>query len=84
MQGKQFENKQQNIADYKNNPTTLFAIGAVLGGLSCFSRADYNLPLFAFLAVMWNQDDVSNSNLSIHFYPIQFCLDPISKCHSNC
>ena len=36
------------------NPTILFVIGAVLGGLSCFSRADYNLPLFAFLAVMWN------------------------------
>ena len=43
------------------NPSILFIIGAVLASLSCFSRADYNLPLFAFLAVMWNQDDVSNS-----------------------
>ena len=42
------------------NPTSLFVTGSVLGALSCFSRADYNLPLFAFLAVMWNQDDVSN------------------------
>ena len=57
MQGKNFEVKKNNIT---SNPTTLFIIGAVLGALSCFSRADYNLPLFAFLAVMWSQDDVSN------------------------
>ena len=42
------------------NPTALFITGTVLGALSCFSRADYNLPMFAFLAVMWNQDDVSS------------------------
>ena len=51
-----------NFADPKfhaSNPSYMFTIGAVLGALSCFSRADYNLPLFAFLAVMWDQDDVS-------------------------
>ena len=41
------------------NPSILFTVGTALGALSCFSRADYNLPFFAFLAVMWNQDDVS-------------------------
>ena len=57
MQGKPgFEIKKNN---FTSNPTTLFVIGAVLGALSCFSRADYNLPLFAFLSVMWNQDYVS-------------------------
>ena len=53
----QFELKKNNYADpsyHSQNPTTLFVVGAVLGGLSCFSRADYNLPLFSFLAVMWN------------------------------
>mmetsp|Transcript_24200 Transcript_24200/g.37259 ORF Transcript_24200/g.37259 Transcript_24200/m.37259 type:complete len:106 (+) Transcript_24200:61-378(+) len=35
----------------------MFTAGAILGAISCFSRADYNLPLFAFLMVMWNQDD---------------------------
>ena len=53
---KTFEMKR-NLIDpkfYANNPSYLFTIGAVLGSLSCFSRADYNLPLFAFLAVMWN------------------------------
>ena len=33
--------------------------GAVFGGLSCFGRADYNLPLYAFLYLMWDQDVVS-------------------------
>ena len=57
MQGKNFEVKKNNLSS--SNPTTLFVVGAVMGALSCFSRADYNLPLFAFLAVMWSQDDVS-------------------------
>merc|ERR1712010_128304 len=35
------------------------------GALSCFSRADFNLPMFAFLAVMWNQDD--NEKMKIRF-----------------
>ena len=56
MQGKSFEVKKGGLT---SNPTTLFIIGAVLGALSCFSRADYNLPFMAFLAVMWSQDDVS-------------------------
>ena len=48
-----------NPAYHKSNPQLMFTLGSVLGAISCFSRADYNLPLFAFLAVMWNQDDVS-------------------------
>jgi len=36
------------------NPTALFTTGAILGSISCFSRPDYNLPMFAFLTVMWN------------------------------
>ena len=43
------------------DPTCLFITGTVLGLIGAFSRADYNLPLFAFLTVMWNQDDVSSS-----------------------
>ena len=59
-QGFQLKKDFSNPAFYLNNPSYLFTAGAVLGALSCFSRADYNLPLFAFLAVMWNQDDVSS------------------------
>ena len=51
---------KDNYADpefHRANPTYLFAVGVFLGALSTFSRADYNLPMFAFLLVMWNQDD---------------------------
>jgi hypothetical protein len=30
--------------------------GAILGALSCFARADYNLPLYAFLYIMWDSE----------------------------
>lgn len=36
----------------------LFIGAAVLGGISCFARPDYNLPLFVFVYFMWNQDAV--------------------------
>jgi len=37
----------------------MFLAGAIFGALSCFARADYNLPLYSFLYIMWDQDDVS-------------------------
>ena len=37
----------------------IFIAGAVFGALSCFGRADYNLPLYAVLYLMWDQDVVS-------------------------
>ena len=51
--------KMMDPKHHSSNPTMLFTIGVGLGALSCFSRADYNLPLFAFLAIMWDSDDVS-------------------------
>ena len=39
----------------------LFIGAAVLGGLSCFARPDYNLPLFIFVYFMWSQDAVTLS-----------------------
>lgn len=38
----------------------MFLAGCVFGALSCFARADFNLPLYAFLYIMWDQDDVSD------------------------
>ena len=35
----------------------MFLAGCIFGALACFGRADYNLPLYAFLYVMWDQDD---------------------------
>ena len=53
--------KMMDPKHHSSNPTMLFTIGVCLGALSCFSRADYNLPLFAFLAIMWDSDDVSST-----------------------
>ena len=36
----------------------MFLAGIVFGAICCFARADFNLPLFAFLYLMWEQDDV--------------------------
>lgn len=43
----------------------MFLAGAILAALSCFARADYNLPMFAFFYIMWDQDDVSRFKLFI-------------------
>lgn len=45
----------------------IFLAGAVMGALSCFARADYNLPLYAFLYLMWDQDLVSEILSKITF-----------------
>ena len=41
----------------------IFLASAIFAALSCFSRADYNLPMYAFLYLMWDQDDVSSFQL---------------------
>jgi hypothetical protein len=33
---------------------TMFIIQAVLGSLTLFYRADYNMPLFAFAYILWD------------------------------
>ena len=37
----------------------MFIAGAVFGGLSCFARPDFNLPLYAFIYLMWDRGLVS-------------------------
>ena len=32
----------------------MFLAGCIFGALACFGRADYNLPLYAFLYIMWD------------------------------
>ena len=43
----------------------IFLAGAIIGALSCFARADYNLPMYAFLYLMWDQDDVSTHKTNL-------------------
>ena len=51
-----------NAIDMLNNVEKhikrMFLAGIVFGAICCFARADFNLPLFAFLYLMWEQDDV--------------------------
>ena len=60
------EGAQNQIRDVLNNAEKhlhkMFLAGAIFGALSCFARADYNLPLFAFLYIMFDKDDVSLSD----------------------
>lgn len=50
---------EQKLKGLEKHIHRIFVAGAVLGALSCFARADYNLPLYAFLYIMWDQDVVS-------------------------
>ena len=57
--------QQPNVKELLTNAEKhlhrMFLAGAILGALACFARADYNLPLYAFLYIMWDQDDVSTT-----------------------
>ena len=37
----------------------MFLAGLIFATFSCFARPDYNVVLYAFLYVMFGQDDVS-------------------------
>jgi len=76
---------QQNVKELLTNAEKhlhrMFLIGAILGALSCFARADFNLPMYAFLYIMWDQDDVSIRfrSSSLNWKPARSWLDA-----SNC
>ena len=50
---------EQHMQGLEKHLHRIFIVGAILGALSCFARADYNLPLYAFLYIMWDQELVS-------------------------
>ena len=50
---------EQQLRGLEKHLHRIFVAGAILGALSCFARADYNLPLYAFLYIMWDQEMVS-------------------------
>ena len=55
------EERLKSLEKHTNN---MFIAGAIIGALSCFARADYNLPLYAFLYLLWDKDPVSNKAAS--------------------
>ena len=50
---------EQQLRGLEKHLNNMFIAGAVFGALSCFSRADYNLSLFAFIFLMWEHSTVS-------------------------
>lgn len=40
--------------DLPNLPKKLFLVIAFIACFTCFSRPDYNLPLFAFAYLLWD------------------------------
>ena len=55
------EERLKSLEKHTNN---MFIAGAIIGALSCFARADYNLPLYAFLYLLWDKDPVSKKGAS--------------------
>ena len=51
---------EQLLTSAEKHLHRMFLAGCIFGALACFGRADFNLPLYAFLYVMWDQDDVSH------------------------
>ncbi len=41
--------------DFKKYIKTSFIVSAVISCITCYARADYNLPLFAFAYLLWDQ-----------------------------
>ena len=56
---------EQQLKGLEKHLHRIFVAGAVFGALACFARADYNLPLYAFLYIMWDQDVVSAPHLNV-------------------
>ena len=48
----------------------MFIAGAIFGALSCFARADYNLPLYAFLYLMWDANPDNNKLVRVSDPPV--------------
>ena len=65
MQGQQMNRKnvEELLTTAERYLHKMFLAGCIFGALSCFARADYNLPMYAFLYIMWDQDDVSSLQL---------------------
>lgn len=65
MNSNQNLNVKQLLTSAEKHLHRMFLAGAIFGALACFARADYNLPLYAFLYIMWDQDDNNKVKLML-------------------
>ena len=56
---------QELLTNAEKHLHRMFLAGCIFGALACFGRADFNLPLYAFLYIMWDQDDVSYTHIKL-------------------
>ena len=49
-----------------SNLPKMYIIASGIAALSCLARADFNLPLFIFVYLMWQHDPVTPSSLLIN------------------
>jgi hypothetical protein len=54
-------NTKQLLTSAEKHLHRMFLAGMIFASVSCFARSDFNMPLFGFLYIMWDQDDVSFS-----------------------
>lgn len=62
------------MEQYKVWIKRLFAISACIACFTCYDRADYNLPLFAFAYLLWDQPKPVTI---LSFYPKNIFTSPL-------
>uniref|UniRef100_A0A7S3X9B4 Uncharacterized protein n=1 Tax=Strombidinopsis acuminata TaxID=141414 RepID=A0A7S3X9B4_9SPIT len=51
----------------ENSLNMLFLVSAVISAFACFGRADYNLPMYAFLYCLFNNQKNNKTKMMILF-----------------
>ena len=74
------EKVKQLLTNAEKHLHRMFLAGCIFGALACFGRADFNLPLYAFLYIMWDQDDVSFFLLGMVVAVLDSANDHLSVC----
>ena len=59
MQNPKVQKAMEVLTNMERHLENMFLAGLIFATFSCFARADYNVVLYAFLYVMFAQDDVS-------------------------
>ena len=54
MNPQQQQKVQELLTNAEKHLHRMFLAGCIFGALACFGRADFNLPPYAFLYIMWD------------------------------
>ena len=59
MSAPQIQKAMEVLTNMEKHIENMFLAGLIFATFCCFARPDYNVVLYAFLYVMFAQDDVS-------------------------